>query len=93
MSNSRFLFLPVLHVAVFFEPPARHFVRRRGHIVDACRVDPAVVEIKQRAHIDSVIDRFIGPARALHRVYVFLSDLIRRAIDFIYELKQSFLFV
>ena len=61
--------------------------------MDACRVNPAIVEIKQSAHIDGVIDRFVSPARALGRVYVFLLDLIRRVIHFFDEFKQSFLFV
>lgn len=56
-------------------------------------VNPAIVEIKQCANIDRVINRFIGPACALHTVYVFLLDLIRRAIHFFDELKQGFLFV
>jgi len=59
----------------------------------AARVNPAIVEIKQSAHTDSVIDRFVSPACALRRVYVFLLDLIRRAIHFFDELEQSFLFV
>jgi hypothetical protein len=61
--------------------------------VDACRVNPAIVEIEQSAHIDGVIDRFVGPARALRRVHVFLFDLIRRVVHFFYELEQGFLFV
>ena len=61
--------------------------------MDARRVNPSVVEIKQRAHVDGVIDRFIAPARALRRVHVFLLDLIRRAIHFFDELEQGFIFV
>ena len=57
------------------------------------RVNPAVVEIKQRAHVDGVIDGFVSPARALHRVHVFLLDLIRRAVHFFDELEQGFIFV
>ena len=61
--------------------------------MDACRVNPAIVEIEQSAHIDGIIDRFVSPARALRGVYVFLFNLIRRVIHFFYELEQSFLFV
>ena len=59
----------------------------------ACRVNPAIVEIEQSAHVDGVIDRFVSPACALCRVHVFLFDLIRRVVHFFDELEQSFLFV
>ena len=56
-------------------------------------IDPAIIKIEQGAHIDCVVDCFIGPPRALHFINVFAADLIRRAIDFFDECKERLIFI
>ena len=61
--------------------------------MNARRIDPSIIKIKERAHIHGVIDSFIGPPRALDCVNVFAADLIRRAIDFLDECEERFIFI
>ena len=59
--------------------------------MNARRVDPAIVEIEQRANGDCVVERFIGPARAARLVNIGAGDLIGSAIDLGEEFEQCLL--
>lgn len=65
---------------------AMRFVRQR---VNACGVDPSIVEIEERANGDGEIDRFIRPARVVQWHHVFGANPRRFAIDLVDEAQQN----
>ena len=60
--------------------------------VDARGVDPPVVEIKQSANGDGVIDRLVIPAGGVKRLHIVGGNLRRAAVHLIDEVQQRFLF-
>ena len=62
-----------LFVAAGSQPMAGHGVVMRGHLVDAARVNPAIVEIKEAANQDGIVDRLVGETMLVKRVDVFLG--------------------
>lgn len=73
------------------EATARHLVAENGHVLDAGRVAPAVVEIEQGADADGVVERFIGPAGAASLLDVVARNLVRGAVHLGDELEQRLL--
>jgi len=63
-------------------------VRLLGHRMHAGSVNPAIVEVEQRAHRDGVIDGFVRPAGLVKRLRVVKGDLRRVMVDFADEAKQ-----
>ena len=61
------------------------------HRVDTACVDPAIVEIEQRADRDCIIDRFVGEARFVEAFDVGGLNGHGIAIHFAHKAKQSFL--
>jgi hypothetical protein len=51
-----------------------------GHGVNAGGVDPAIVEVKEGANGDGVINRAIAPASLVQDSYIFRRDLRRAAV-------------
>lgn len=65
-------------------------MRLLGHRMHPAGVNPAIVEIEQRAHRDGVIDGFVGPAHVVKRLHVLDGNLRRMMVDFADEAKQGF---
>jgi hypothetical protein len=63
-----------------------------GQGVDAGCVDPAVVEIEQRADGDGVVDGIVGPADRVERLHVSGADVGGIAVHLRHETEQGFFF-
>ena len=59
--------------------------------VDAAGVDPAVIEVEQRADGDGVIDCRVGPAGFMQRRDIGRTDVDRIAVDFVHKSEESLL--
>lgn len=68
-------------VAAFGEPLTGLPVRFIRHRTYARRIDPAIVEVKQAADIDGVVDGFVRPSGPVHTINVRWPDRNRAAID------------
>ena len=51
-----------------------HLVAQRGHVRDARRIDPVVVELKERADGYRVVERLIGPTGLARTIHVLLAN-------------------
>ena len=67
-------------------------VRFIRHCVHARGVDPAVVEVKQRADRDGVVDGFIRPTRGVEWPHILGGDFRRLGIDLVDEAEEHLLF-
>jgi len=70
-------------------PFASLAVRLVGEGVHARRVDPAVVEVEERADGDGEIEGFVRPARGANPVEIGRSNARRIAIHFVDESEQD----
>ena len=61
-----------------------------AHRVYSTRINPAIVEIEECAHGDRVIDRFIGIANVVQRLYIAPLDVYRIVIHFPNKAQQRF---
>jgi hypothetical protein len=66
-------------------------VRRIAHRVNAASINPAIVEIEERANRNRVVDRFIAIANRVQSSNVFRLDPNRISIHFPYKTKKLFL--
>jgi hypothetical protein len=72
---------------------AGHFVGRRGHVGYSGRVDPVVVELKERAHRDRVVERFVRPAGGADPIHIVLANRSGVANHFLDEgVERAILF-
>lgn len=62
-----------------------------GHGMNAGRVDPAIVEIEQRADRNGIVQLFIGPSRRADRVDIAIRYARRVVVHAIDEAEQRFL--
>ena len=62
------------------QPFSGHVVHLGGHIVDARRIDPVVVELEEGANGDCIVERFVRPARGADAVSIGLGNC-RRIVD------------
>ena len=56
-----------------------------GERVDARSIDPAIVEIEERANGDGVINHFVGPTGGLERLHVGSGDAGRVMVYLVHE--------
>lgn len=49
-----------------------HFIRERMH---AAGINPAIVEVEQRADRDGIVNSFVVPSHGIERLHVFGGDL------------------
>ena len=61
-------------IAVGRQPVSRHLVAKSRHVSDSRRIDPVVVELKERAHGYRVVKRLIRPTCLARYIHVFLSN-------------------
>jgi hypothetical protein len=61
-----------------------------AHGMDAACVDPAVVEIEERADGDGVVDGFVGEAGGMQHVDVAGLDVDGIFVHFAHEAEESF---
>ena len=66
-------------------------VRFIAHGVNAARVDPAIVEVEERADGDGVVDCFVGEAGLVERCDVGRLNGKGIAVHFVHEAEESFL--
>jgi hypothetical protein len=85
------LLVPVLNVAVFFQPLARKLVGRLGHVVYARGVDPPVVKIEEGADRYRVVKLLVREPRPLRPLDVFARYLIRLPVDLLDKLEERFI--
>jgi hypothetical protein len=60
----------------------------RRHIRDAGAVNPAVVEVEQRANTYRVVDRFFGPTGSQQGIDIRLADIGIVTVQFVDETKE-----
>ena len=70
---------------------AGHGVVVRGHLMNATRIDPAIVEIEETAHQDSVVDRLVGETMLVKRADVFLGHGSAVAVHLFDVCQERFL--
>ena len=80
-----------MQVSVRGHALAGHFIGGGGHILHARGINPSIVEIEEATNGDGIVDGLFGPARLLHFVHIFLSYLVRAAVDFVYEGEKRLL--
>lgn len=68
-------------------------VRLLGHCVDPGRIDPAIVEVEERANSNRVIDCFIRPSLRMQSLDVFVADTGRFVIHLSDESQQYLIFL
>src|ERR1017187_5403881 len=56
-----------------------------GHGVHSAGIDPAIVEIEQRAHRNGKVNRFVGPSRGVCRLHVFRRNTRRIVVYLIHK--------
>jgi hypothetical protein len=76
------------HVAVDGGALRGSTVRFVGHLVHARRVNPAIVEIEQRADRDGEVERVIRPAGGAGDVEIAFGDRRRLVIHLVDESEQ-----
>ncbi len=80
-------------VAVARQPVSRHLVAESRHVSDSGRIDPVVVELKERTHGYRVVERLIRPTSLARHIHVFLPNRRRVANHFSDEgVKRPVLF-
>lgn len=79
-------------IAVEGRTLSSHAVGLVGESVHSAGVDPAVVEVEQRAHRDGEIDGIVVPSGGVERLHIFGIDTRRIVIDFVDETEQGFVF-
>ena len=67
-------------------------VRFIRHGVDAARIDPAIIEIEQRAHRDGEVDCVVIPTGFVERFHILGGDPLRVVIHLVHEAEQRFVF-
>ena len=63
------------------------------HGVDTTRIDPAIIEIKQRAHGDGIVNRLIAVARFVQNLNIRRPDVDGIAINLLNEPEQCLFLV
>ena len=56
------------------QPVPRHLVAKSRHVSDSGRIDPVVVELKERADGYRVVERLIRPTSLARHIHVFLPN-------------------
>ncbi len=64
------------------QPVPRHLIAKSRHVSDSGRIDPVVVELKERAHGYRVVERFIRPTGLARHIHVFPPNRRRVANHF-----------
>jgi hypothetical protein len=71
----------------------RHLIAKGRHVSDSGRIDPVVVELKERADGYRVVERLIRPTSLARHIHVFLPNRRRVAYHFSDEgVKRPVLF-
>jgi hypothetical protein len=52
----------------------RHLIAKSRHVSDSGRIDPVVVELKERANGYRVVERLIRPTSLARHIHVFLPN-------------------
>jgi hypothetical protein len=81
-----FLLPDITHVRRALPALAVRLIRQGVH---SAGVDPAIVEVEQRAHRDRQVDGVIIPTGGIERLHIFFRDSRRVMIHFIDEPKQG----
>ena len=68
-------------------------MRLLGHRVDPGGVDPAVVEVEERAHRDREVQRLVGPPQRPEAIEIRGRDLRRLVVDPIDEPEERLVLV
>jgi hypothetical protein len=65
-------------------------VRFIGQRVNTAGVDPAIVEVEQRADSEGKVNRFVGPSYGVERLHIVGCDLGRIVVHLVDKPEQHF---
>ena len=68
-------------------------MRLGRHLVNACRIDPTIVEIEQSADRNREVDGFVVPAYGVQRFHICRRDPRRITIHLVHKTEQRFFFL
>jgi len=72
---------------------ARGKVACRRHILHPGRVAPVVVEVKERADSNGIVDGLIRPSRAANPLDILRTNAVRFPVDLFQEFEEGPLFL